>query len=136
MIELKPIEPSKVDKTWETIEAWVKDALADDKSYLPDDIKNMCINGEYQLWVIFNNSKPTGFLMTMPQFAAQGLTVYAPLLGGQDLESWVKEGLNQLKPWLQSIKALSFSWIGRAAWKKLVKVDSTQCLFTINMQGI
>lgn len=133
MIKLTPIPGAMVGGEWGNIAEWVKSALGKDKSYLPGDIKNMCILGSLQLWIIYNGSEPTGFLTTSLNKTPQGLVCYCPWLGGENLGEWASEGFSQLKEWLHSQRCISVSWVGRKAWQKLVRADYEGVFYLINL---
>ena len=133
MVKLKLIPPEEIVNIWANIAAWVESSLGIDKSYSVDDVKKACQSGKISLWVIYLNDQSTGFLTTIINEAPQGLTCYCPWLGGESLDKWVSEGFEQLKIILKEKGCLSLSWMGRAAWKKLINVSSTQCFYLINL---
>lgn len=130
MIELKPAD---VNEVWSCIEGWVRSSLGIDKSYTAEDVKTGCIEGQFKLWVILKDGKITGFLTTIISESPQGNICYAPWLGGENLGEWTPEFFEQLKNYLREQNCVSLSWIGRLAWQKLIKVDSIQCYYLINL---
>lgn len=133
MVRLEIVPKDYVSKIWPQMEDWVKSALGIDRSYKVEDIQKACESGSLMLWKITKDDKLKGFLTTALIPAPQGMVCYAPWLGGEDLGEWVSEGFDQLKVWLRHQDCLSFSWIGRKAWQKLVKADSEQCFYMINL---
>lgn len=130
---LKSIPKEEIDQNWPIIIDWLRNALGVDKSYNINDIKIACEKGAISLWIIYINGKETGFVTTIIKTEPQGLACYAPWLGGENLDSWVKPGFEQLKIALKEKNCISISWIGRPVWKKLVNVDSAQCFYLINL---
>lgn len=127
------IQPLDVDGIWASIEAWVKSSLGNDKSYNSDDIKSACTGGNITLWVVYLNGLPSGFLTTTINENPRGRTCYAPWLGGENLAEWVATAFDQLKSYLKQQNVISYSWVGRGAWKRLLKADSEQVFYTINL---
>lgn len=129
MIKLIKIPKQDIPDIWGSIVKWIEDAV--NYPDTSEDVRIKCLLGQITLWVIYNDIKPTGFLTTI--INPEPCTCYAPWLGGENLDEWVIEGFDQLKEYLKTEKCLSFSWIGRAAWKRLVKVDSVQSYYLINL---
>lgn len=132
-IALRPILKEEVLEKWDEIAGWVASSLGIDKSYSVNDVKLACESGAIALWIIYKDLKPTGFLTTTFNQNPRGITAYAPWLGGENLADWVAEGFEQLKKYLKEQNCLSFSWMGRDAWEKLVNVDSKQRFYSINL---
>lgn len=133
MVILQQVHPRDVGELWGSIELWVKSALGVDKSYTSDDIKKLCESNSLILWKITKDGKLKGFLTTSLIPAPRGLTCYSPWLGGEDLGEWVSPGFDQLKEWLRSKGCISFSWIGRKAWQRLVDTDYEGVFYLINL---
>ncbi len=133
MISLQQVPKESVEQLWEGIDLWVKSAIGVDRSYTSNDIKILCAAGNLTLWKITINGELKGFLTTSLIPAPQGLTCYAPWLGGIDLGEWVKPGFEQLKQWMRSKGCISFSWIGRKAWQRLVDADYEGVFYLINL---
>lgn len=132
-VSLKLIAKDRIDDIWQEIEVWIASALDQDKTHTVKDIKQACQLGHISLWVIYIDTKLTGFLTTKISTTPQGNACYAPWLGGNNLHLWVPEGFERLKKILKGQGCLSLSWIGRAAWQKLIKVDYTGCYYLINL---
>lgn len=133
MIRLVQILPRDVSEKWGLIEDWVKSAVGVDISFTADDAKKSCESGKVLLWIIYKNEIATGFVTVSFNRSPQGITACAPWLGGKELGEWVAEVFEQLKVWLRGKGCISFSWMGRDAWKKLLKVDSRQSFYIINL---
>lgn len=130
---VRKVEPEEVSQLWGDIELWVKSAIGIDRAYTTEDIKSLCESCMLTLWKITKDNELKGFLTTTLIPAPQGLTCYAPWLGGIDLGEWVKPGFEQLKEWLYSEGCISFSGIGRKAWQKLVDADYEGVFYLINL---
>lgn len=133
MIYPRIIPPDDVKIIWDEIAAWVENALGIDKSYTVNDVKTACMRGELTLWVIYEDEIATGFLTTVINDCPQGRTCYAPWLGGENLSGWVAPAFGHLKQYLKGKGVMSYSWIGRKAWQKLIKVDSEQVFYFVNL---
>lgn len=136
MIELIMIHPSEVGEKWDVVKEWVDNALywvGNDKSHITEDVRKICESGAAQLWIIYKDNVSTGFVTTQIIENPQGNACYCPWLGGENLGEWVPEGFEHLKKYLKQQNCLSISWMGREAWHKLVKVDSKQYFYSINL---
>lgn len=133
MIKLTMIPKEEIEEKWSQIRDWVISALGMDKSFSVDDVKQMCLSGRITLWLILKDEKIKGFLTTSIIKNSQIISAYAPWLGGESLDEWVVEGFSQLKDYLRSQGCIQFSWVGRKAWSKLIKIDSEQCSYLINL---
>lgn len=131
-MKVERVQPSQVHAIWDAIEPWVESALGSDKSYKPQDIKAMCQAGGLGLWLITTNELK-GFFTCIINQAPQGKTAYAPWLGGKDLGEWVAPAFAQIKPWLKEQGCISFSWIGRLAWKRFLDADYEGVFYLMNL---
>lgn len=132
-VKLLLLSLSEIDQVWPTILEWVRDALGVDKSYLPEDIRDECKQGIFQLWVITLNSEITGFLVTSVMDAPRGRVCYGAWLGGKNLGDWVVPGLKILESWAKEHKCISLSFIGRKAWQKLIGFDYEGVFYLKNL---
>lgn len=133
MISPRIIPVHGIEAAWPGISGWVGIALGRDKSYAVDDVKAACLSGRLTLWVIYNDDSPTGFLTTVINECPRGRTCYAPWLGGKDLGEWVAPAFEHLKKHLKALGVMSYSWVGRKAWQKLIKVDSEQVFYFVSL---
>lgn len=131
-IKIQHINASDIDGVWNSIEAWVLNAMGNDKSHTTEDIKKLCQAGKFSLWLVYTNELK-GFLMCVLSQAPKGKTAYAPYLGGKDLAEWVAPAFDQFKIYLKTIDCISYSWIGRKAWGKFLKVDSEQSFYRMDL---
>lgn len=131
-MKIERINPELIDHVWESIEPWVKNALGIDKSYESQDIKEICRGGKLGLWLI-TTDKLKGFFTCTINDAPHGKTAYAPWLGGEDLGEWVEPAFGLFKEWLKDQGCISFSWIGRRAWKRFLGADYEGCFYLMNL---
>jgi hypothetical protein len=129
MITIRNILPQALDAVWPDIETWVKNALADDKSYTSDDVKEAC-RKKLDLWLIYNG-KLKGFLISSIYDAPQCKCCYAPWLGGEDLSEWVAEAFKIFGEYLKENGVEQYSFIGRKAWGRLINANSEQSAYSI-----
>jgi len=131
-MKVEHIPIALIDDIWDAVEPWVQSAIGNDKSYTTQDIKKQCQNGNLSLWLI-STDELKGFLTCIISQAPQGKTAYAPWLGGKDLSEWVAPAFEQFKEYLKSQGCISYSWVGRKAWQRFLKVDSEQVFYRINL---
>ncbi len=123
MFSFTLISINKINEAWPHIESWVDIARGADKTYSVGDIKNFCISGEFDLWIVKDNGEYKGFLIGWICRAPRGKTYYGAWLGGVDLADWVADGLNAVEVYAKNNGCVAYSFIGRKAWKRLLGYD-------------
>lgn len=126
------IAPQDIGGVWKSIAPWVESALGNDKSYTVEDVKRACASGGINLWLIYRGELK-GFFTAAMIDAPQGKTCYAPWLGGKDLGEWVGPAFAEFKKVLRAQGCISFSWIGRKAWKRFLGADYEGCFYLMNL---
>lgn len=132
-VMVEHIPPDKVGEIWDAIELWVQSALGKDRSYTSFDIKTACENGSLELRLIYAEDELKGFFTSVIIPAPRGKTCYAPWLGGKDLGKWVEPAFHEFKDYLRTQGVISFSWIGRLAWKRFLGADYEGVFYLMNL---
>lgn len=115
--------PEKVLEVWPYIEAWVDISRGVDRAYSVEDIRDLCSSGTLDLWVVAEEGSYYGFLIGTIVKGMREDSYSGCWLGGRDLDSWVKEGLNHVEDWARAHGCAAYNFIGRKAWKKLIGYD-------------
>lgn len=115
------VPKDKIERIWPQLEEWVKNALGNDKSYTTEDVKQACLT-HMNLGVIYA-PELTGFMIFQIFDSPQCKSAYSPWLGGKDLAMWVEHAITEFKGFLRGQGVKQYSFIGRTAWKRLVKAD-------------
>lgn len=129
---IKLIPKAGIADIWPLINEWVINAIGMDKTVIPEDIKNDCIAGRYELRLIYTYELK-GFLISVIYETRRTKACYAPWLGGKDLEDWVKPAFDKFKLHLKEQGVKQYTFIGRQAWKRLIQADYEGIFYLINL---
>lgn len=133
MIRVVVISPERIDEAFPQIFSWVKDALGVDKGYLPEDIREECKSGVWELRLVYKEDALTGFFISTIIHLPRMKLFYGAWLGGIDLQDWVMEGFESIKKYAKESGCGAYSFVGREAWKKMIKCDYQGMYYYINL---
>lgn len=117
------LKPQEIELVWPHIAEWVDISRGADKSFSVADIHAACANGQYELWVVTEGIEYFGFLIGCIIPAPRAHVYYGAWLGGKDLAKWVKEGVAAVEKHAKQNGCVSYSFVGRKAWQRLLGYD-------------
>lgn len=131
-VEISIVPKDSIALIWDDIAPWVKNALGEDISYTVDDVRKAC-KQNLELWLVHNGNRLTGFLTAQIYDAPQCKCAYGSWLGGENLAEWVGDAFKQFSDYLRKQGVKQYSFIGRKAWSRFLKVDSEQACYFVRL---
>ena len=125
MIEVSLVPAQYVDSCWDKIEGFIgKAAKYTYGRYTVDNIYDMVVEGDYQLWVAFNSDEVfKGAVVTNIMNYPQKKILCMQFCGGEQLKLWKDPMLALLKRFARDSGCEGIESTGRPGWAKVFQND-------------
>ena len=126
MIEAVFIPSNKVLDCWKLVDQHIENALSrSGNHYNSEDIKDKCVNGEMQLWIGWDNSKPSdnahyATCVTEIIKRPNSKTFSIFIMTGRNMKDWV-HNLEELVKFAKSKDCTHFEAVARPGWERVLK---------------
>lgn len=124
MIEVSLIPPQYVDSCWSKIEGFIQKAAKYTYGrYTTDNIYDMVVEGDYQLWVAVEDAQFKGAVVTNIITYPQKKVLGMQFCGGEELVKWKQPMLDLLRRFAKDVGCESIESTGRPGWAKVFQND-------------
>lgn len=124
MIEVSLVPREYVDTCWDKIEGFItKAAKYTYGRYTTSNIYDMVKDGDYQLWVAFNEEGFKGAVVTNVITYPQKKILCMQFCGGENLKLWKDPMLELLKRFGKDVGCEGIESTGRPGWAKIFQND-------------
>ena len=118
---IEGIKGENVETWWSLVEEYLNTALKYSLGeYSIDDIKNLCISKDMQLWVKFDKEVQGAFVTKINKYPQKNLLLVI-LLGGDKFQEWRDEADALLNAFGKQHNCEYVELFGRKGWGKLLK---------------
>lgn len=124
MIEVSLVPTEYVDSCWSKIENFI--AKAAEYTYgrfSTSNIYDMVKEGDYQLWIAFDEDKFKGAVVTNVVTYPQRKLLCMQFCGGEDLKDWKDQMLAILRRFAKDIGCDGIESTARPGWAKIFQND-------------
>jgi hypothetical protein len=109
----------EVDRAWGYLQDYVRKGIAPSgEKVTPDEIKEKCLNREYQLWVLFTDKVSGAGVSYLAQEDGE-LVAWVYALAGKGVLPSIIDAMEQFKEWAKSQNATRIRLRGRVGWTKI-----------------
>lgn len=123
-IEVLPVSPHHVKAIWPAVEKYVADALEYAHGlFLPEDIRDFCINSKMQLWIATRGDDVLAAVVTEITDFPRARICAAPFIGGRDMRAWFRKMLHTIEAWSKEMGCIGLTGGARRGWGKLANMD-------------
>ena len=124
MIEVSLVPQGYVDTCWNKIEGFIaKAAKYTYGRYTVGNIYDLVKDGEYQLWVAYDEGVFKGAVVTNVVVYPQRKLLGMQFCGGEELDAWKPQMLALLKRFARDSGCEAIESTGRPGWAKVFKND-------------
>jgi len=124
MIEVSLVPTEYVDTCWEKIEKFIdKAAKYTYGRYTTSNIYDLVKEGDYQLWVAYDNGVFKGAVVTNILTYPQRKLLGMQFCGGEELSTWKEPMLALLKRFARDSGCEGIESTGRPGWAKVFQND-------------
>lgn len=124
MIEVSLIPPQYVDSCWGKIEGFIQKAAKYTYGrYTTDNIYDMVVEGDYQLWVAIEGTEFKGAVVTNIITYPQRKLLGMQFCGGEELTKWKQPMLDLLRRFAKDVGCEGIESTGRPGWAKVFQND-------------
>jgi len=118
---IEGIKGENVETWWSLVEEYLNTALKYSLGeYSIDDIKNLCISKDMQLWVKFDKEVQGAFVTKINKYPQKNLLLVI-LLGGDKFQEWRDEADALLNAFGKQHNCEYVELFGRKGWGKILK---------------
>jgi hypothetical protein len=118
---IEGIKGENVETWWSLVEEYLNTALKYSLGeYSIDDIKNLCISKDMQLWVKFDKEVQGAFVTKINKYPQKNLLLVI-LLGGDNFQEWRDEADALLNAFGKQHNCEYVELFGRKGWGKMLK---------------
>ena len=118
---IEGIRSENIEGWWPLVEEYLNTALKYSLGeYSIDDIKNLCISKDMQLWVKFDKKVQGAFVTKINKYPQKNLLLVI-LLGGDKFQEWRDEADALLNAFGKENNCEYVELFGRKGWGKLLK---------------
>ena len=118
---IEGIKGENVETWWSLVEEYLNTALKYSLGeYSIDDIKNLCISKDMQLWVKFDKEVQGAFVTKINKYPQKNLLLVI-LLGGDKFQEWRDEADALLNAFGKQHNCEYVELFGRKGWGKVLK---------------
>ena len=118
---IEGIKGENVETWWSLVEEYLNTALKYSLGeYSIDDIKNLCISKDMQLWVKFDKKVQGAFVTKINKYPQKNLLLVI-LLGGDKFQEWRDEADALLNAFGKQHNCEYVELFGRKGWGKMLK---------------
>jgi len=118
---IEGIKGENVETWWSLVEEYLNPALKYSLGeYSIDDIKNLCISKDMQLWVKFDKEVQGAFVTKINKYPQKNLLLVI-LLGGDKFQEWRDEADALLNAFGKQHNCEYVELFGRKGWGKMLK---------------
>ena len=118
-LKVSLILPEHINVFWPKVKDLLKKSVKFTYGrYTLDDIYDVLVSGEYQLWVVYNGDEFTAALATTITKYPQRKCVCIHFIGGTQLSKWKDKFLFNLRRFARDMKCDGIEATGRPGWIK------------------
>lgn len=124
MIEVSLVPPQYVDSCWGKIENFItKAAEYTYGRFTTSNIYDMVKEGDYQLWIAFDEDKFKGAVVTNIVTYPQRKLLCMQFCGGEELKDWKDPMLSILRRFAKDLGCDGIESTARPGWAKIFQND-------------
>lgn len=127
MIEVSMVPAAYVDTCWDKVEPFAEKAAKFTYGrYTADNMREMVLDGDYQMWVAYDNGIFKGLVITNIITYPQRKLLAMQFCGGVELVAWKDPMLALLQRFAKDMGCDGIESTGRIGWTKIFKNDGCQ----------
>ena len=130
MIEVSMVPREYIDTCWDKVEGFIgKAARYTYDRYTSSNIYDMVKEGDYHLWVAYDEGTFKGAVVTNIMTYPQKKTLCMQFCGGEQLKLWKDQMLDLLKRFARDSGCEGIESTGRPGWAKVFKNDGYKAIW-------
>jgi len=124
MIEVSLVPPQFVNTCWGKVVSYIEGAVEYTHGrYKAEDLYNMVVEGDHQLWVAYEGQEFKGVVLTNIMNYPQRRLLCMGFCGGVDLKDWKDPMLKLLQRYAKDVGCDAIEAFGRPGWAKIFEND-------------
>jgi hypothetical protein len=124
MIEVSLVPTEYIDTCWSKVERFIdKAAEYTYGRYTTSNIYDLVKDGDYQLWVAFDDGVFKAAVVTSVIAYPQKKMLSMQFCGGEDIHAWLKPMISLLKRFAKDVGCEGLESTARRGWAKMFKHD-------------
>jgi hypothetical protein len=127
MIEVSMVPKDYVDTCWSKVEPLLKKATElTGNRYTTDNIYDMVMEEDHQLWVAYEDKEFSGAVVTNIATYPNRKILCMGFCGGENFKDWKDQIINLLRKFAKDMGCDSIEAFGRPGWANVFKNDGYQ----------
>ncbi len=117
-MNLVTVQKEGIDQKWDEVEPLIKKVLIKQQNgYTIDNIKEMLLKEELQLWTSYDETQIQGICITHIAIYPQHKICEVFMCAGQEIDSWL-DFIEQIQTWAKSLNCDFMEIQGRRGWER------------------
>lgn len=134
-MEYMKVQKDHVKSYWKMVSAWVDEARGDDKKFSVEDIRVLCENENFDLWIVKDGQEVVGVLVACMARGPRATDYIGLWIGGVDILSWGRGGIDKMEEYATQKGYDGYTFAGRAGLVKALGIKPTGVYYYRKLSG-